>query len=65
MVVDIITSVRDEDIKPNNEDQTTDSYPKAEEMLLDFLIWCKLKDSEVMSYPWCSSEFDNEASKKL
>lgn len=65
MVVDTNTDVGDEDRKPNNEDQTMKAYPKSEKKLVDFLNQCKLKDSEVMLCPRCSSVFDKEAAKEL
>lgn len=40
-------------------------YSKAEEELADFLNRCKLKDFEVMLYPYCSVVFDTEAVKDL
>lgn len=64
MVVATITNVGDEDNKPNDEDQTTEAYPKVEEKLVDFLNQCKLKDLEVMLCPRCNSVFDKEAAKK-
>lgn len=65
MIVDTITSVGNEDSKPNNKDQTTHAYPKVEEDLVKFLNQCKLIDSEVMLCPRCNSVFDKEAAKKL
>jgi len=41
------------------------AYSMAEEELIDFLNRCKLKNSEVMLCPRCSSVFDKEATKSL
>lgn len=65
MVVNTVTSARDEDKKPNDEDQTAKAYPKHEKELINFLNQCKLEDSEVMSCPRCSSVFDKEAAKEM
>jgi len=37
----------------------------AEEELIDFLNRCRLKNSEVMLCPRCSSVFNKEATKRL
>lgn len=65
MVVDIVDDAKVEDNKPNIEDQTTKANPKAKEELVDFLNYCRLKDSEVMLCPRWSSVFDKEAAKEL
>jgi len=41
------------------------TYPMAEKELIDFLNLYRLKNSEVMLCPRCSSVFDKEATKSL
>jgi len=41
------------------------AYPTVEEDLIDYLNRCRLKNSEVMLCPRCSSIFDKEATKRL
>lgn len=63
MVVDTIASVGDENSKPNDKDQMTKAYPKAEEELVDFMNRCGLKDSEVMLCPKCNLVYEKDAAK--
>ncbi|KEH38130.1 hypothetical protein MTR_2g461810 [Medicago truncatula] len=51
--------------KPQFDEKLNTTYPTTEEELIDFLIRCKLKNSEVMLCPRCSVVFDKEASKGL
>jgi len=51
--------------EPQFDEKLKTAYPTAEEVLIDFLNRCKLKNSEVMLGPRCSVVFDKEATKGL
>jgi len=46
-------------------DKAKEAYPMAKEELIDFFNRCRLKNSEVMVCPRCSSVFNKEATKSL
>jgi len=47
------------------DEKAKTTYPMAKEELIGFLNQCRLKNSEVMLCPICSSVFDKEAIKSL
>ena len=47
------------------DEKAKTAYPMGEEELIDFLNHCRLKNSEVMLCPRCSSVFDKKATKSL
>lgn len=65
MVVDTVDEARAKDNKENYEDEASKVYLKAEEELIDFLNCYRLKYSEGMLCPRCSSMFDKEAANEL
>lgn len=62
-MVDIAKTI--EAVEPDYHEKMNVFFPKSEEQLIDFLNWCKLKDSKVMLCLCCSDIFDREAEKEL
>jgi len=67
-MVEVSRSPKDADkiaSKLQFDEKAKAAYPMVEEELIDFLNRCRLKNSEVMLCPICSSVFDKEAIKSL